>query len=158
MAFRFRFDSILQLRNRQRDEAGVEVGKANEAIRRIDQQFNELQSQRDDLRRLAAGIIAGDQGHATLSVDRMLQQGRYDLQLQAEQMSLRQTRSTLEDELERRRGILMDAEADVKRYERLRATRQAEYTQAELKREQDESDDLTSARMTIAKRKQTYFG
>lgn len=154
MAFQFRFDSLLSLRCRQRDDAGVEVGKANEAIRRVDEQIAELQKQRDELRVLAAGMFQGNSGAvANVSVDRVLQQGRYDLQLQAEQMSLRQTKQTLATELQRRRDVLIAAEAEVKRLERLRETRKAEHYQMELQREQAESDDLTIARMIIAKRR-----
>ena len=159
MAFQFRFDSILALRCRQRDEAGREVGKANEAIRRVDEQIQDLQRQRDEIRKLAAGMFrsglangaepASEQG---ISVDRALQQGRYDLQLQADQMSLRATKETLAKELQRRRNVLIDAEAEVKRLERLRETQKSEYRYLELQREQAESDDLTTARLIIANR------
>ncbi|WP_283432900.1 flagellar export protein FliJ [Neorhodopirellula lusitana] len=162
MAFQFRFDSLLQLRERQRDEVGNEVGKANEAIRRVDEQIEQLQQERDQLRAQAAGVIAGQTQTGTtdatptrpanLSVDRMLQQGRYDLQLQTEQMSLRQTRGTLMQELDRRQTLLVAAEAEVKKLERLRETRQTEHTKLQLQREQAEADDLTTARMVIARR------
>lgn len=164
MAFQFRFDSLLSLRARQRDDAGIEVSKALEAISRVDTQIAELQKQRNEIRLLASGMFVSKDGPkdggmegsvAHVSVDRVLQQGRYDLQLQAEQMSLRQTKETLARELQRRRDVLIAAEAEVKRLERLRETRKAEHEQTQLKREQDESDDLTIARMIIAKRRAT---
>ena len=159
MAFQFRFDSILALRCRERDEAGRELGKANEAIRRVDEQIQELQLKRDEIRKLAAGMFQNDtdgrperSSTQSISVDRVLQQGRYDLQLQAEQIGLRATKETLVKELQRRREVLIDAEAEVKRLERLRETQKIEYRYLELQREQAESDDLTTARLIIAHR------
>jgi len=159
MAFQFRFDSILALRCRERDEAGRELGKANEAIRRVDEQIQELQQKRDEIRKLAAGMFQNDtdgrperSSTQSISVDRVLQQGRYDLQLQAEQIGLRATKETLVKELQRRREVLIDAEAEVKRLERLRETQKIEYRYLELQREQAESDDLTTARLIIAHR------
>ncbi|TWU02092.1 flagellar export protein FliJ [Neorhodopirellula pilleata] len=159
MAFQFRFDSILALRCRERDEAGREVGKANEAIRRVDEQIRDLQRQRDEIRRLAAGMFQnhGDGNRESpnshgVSIDRALQQGRYDLQLQAEQIGLRSTKETLLKELQRRRDVLVNAEAEVKRLERLRETQKSEYRYLELQREQAESDDLTTARLIIDRR------
>ena len=47
MKFKFRFETLLDLRRRQRDEAGAAVGQANEAIGRIDQQREESEPSAD---------------------------------------------------------------------------------------------------------------
>lgn len=154
MSFQFRFDSILRLRCRERDDAGVEVGNANEAIRRVQEQINEIQQQRDEIRIESSGLLASgtnSAGNATFAVDRILQRGRFDLQLQAEMVALEQTVVSLKQERDRRLDLLVLAEAEVKRIERLRETQQAEYYQDELKREQAEADDMTTARMVIAR-------
>jgi len=147
--FRFRFDSLLEIYRRQRDEAGQEVGKAVEAIRRVDEQVEQVQYQRDQLRQVTTESV----GQTNVAVDRILHQGRYDLQLHADQVNLRQTRATLEEELARRRERLVSAEAEVKRLERLRETRQAEHRKLELQQEQAEADDLTAARFLMSRRK-----
>ena len=154
--FRFRFDSLLLLHRRRRDEVGAEVGKANEAIRRVDEQIQLLQRQRDEVRAQAVGrfIQAGSRGVTRVAVDRVLNEGRYDLQLAIDQRSLHETRGKLEIELERRRELLVEAEADVKRLERLRETQASEHQQLLLQAEQAEADDLTTARMIIAARRQ----
>jgi flagellar FliJ protein len=76
------------------------------------------------------------------------------LQLAIDQRSLHETRGKLEIELERRRELLVEAEADVKRLERLRETQASEHQQLLLQAEQAEADDLTTARMVIAARRQ----
>ncbi|MCM2372815.1 flagellar export protein FliJ [Aporhodopirellula aestuarii] len=152
--FQFRFESLLSLRRRRRDEVGGEVGKATEAIRRVDEQIEMLQGQRDAVRAEAAERFAKSNGGGTtqVMVDRILSEGRYDLQLSADQAALRDTRAKLEVELNRRRGLLVEAEAEVKQLERLRETQMLEHRQLQLQAEQAEADDLTSARLTIAKR------
>lgn len=153
--FRFRFDSLLVLHRQRRDEVGAEVGKANEAIRRVDEQILLLQKQRDEIRHQAMARFATATGQAvtSVSVDRMLQEGRYDLQLAGDQSSLRNTREQLVVELDRRRGLLVEAEAEVKRLERLRETQEFEHQQLMLQAEQAEADDLTTARLVISRRR-----
>lgn len=157
MSFQFRFDSILRLRCRERDDAGIEVGNANEAIRRVQEQITKVQRQRDEVRVQSSGLLESGSSNAsgssdiTFAVDGIVQRGRYDLQLQAELVSLEQTVVTLKQERDRRLDLLVKAEAEVKRIERLRETQQTEHYQAELKREQAEADDMTTARMVIAR-------
>ena len=157
MSFQFRFNSILRLRCRERDEVGIEVGNANEAIRRIQEQITNVQRQRDENRVQSSGLLESNSANSsgsndiTSAVDGIVQRGRFELQLQAELVSLEQTMVTLKQERDRRLDLLVKAEAEVKRIERLRETQQAEHIQAELKREQAEADDMTTARMVIAR-------
>lgn len=154
--FQFRFESLLTLRGRERDEAGKLVGDANEAIRRVREQINEMQSQRDQIRIAASQSLQqpgrSGEGPVNVSVEQMLHQGRYDLQLAAEQAAMEQTCQTLGVELARRQDLLVEAEAEVKRLERLRESQLAHHRQEELKSQQQAADDLTSARITIQKR------
>jgi len=148
MSFQFRFAVILQLRRRERDEAGAAVGQANEAIGRIDDQSEAIRVQRQALREGASQNRVGD-----VSVDALLARGRYDLQLQAEIHALSDTRAKLVQELERRQLALVAAEAEVKRFERLEEKeRTASYAEA-LRREQAEADDATATRYTIERQR-----
>ena len=149
MSFQFRFATILQLRRRERDEAGAAVGQANEAIGRVDQQCESIQAERQSLR-----DGANQQRTGTVSVDRLLTGGRYEMQLQAEIQSLNETRAELMKELQRRRTALTAAEAEVKRFERLEEKERAAFHVLELRREQAEADDATARRYTIARRQQ----
>jgi flagellar FliJ protein len=147
MSFQFRFASILQLRRQQRDEAGAAVGQANEAIRRIDDQLDAIGRERESFRRGPGDDRVGD-----VSVDRLLARGRYDLQLQAQIHALGETRSKLIQELERRKQVLVAAQAEVKRYDRLQEKERNAYLAEQFKHQQAEADDATAGRYTIKRR------
>ncbi|MFK8112581.1 MAG: flagellar export protein FliJ [Rubripirellula sp.] len=149
MSFLFRFDSILQLRRRQRDEVGSAVGKANEAIQRIDLEIEEIEKERIDAAKKAAEGRVG-----TVSVDSLLSTGRYDLQLQADTNALQETRAKLVQELERRQAALQVAEAELKRFEKLEDNEKKAYQAELLRREQLESDDANSRRFTIQRQRE----
>ncbi len=139
MSFQFRFAAILDLRCRERDEAGVAVGQALEAIGRINDQLQEIQALRDSNRQQSMESRAG-----AITVDGLLSQGRYDLQLEADMHALQQTLAQLDLELARRQDELVAAESEVKRFERLEANERSAYLADQNRREQLELDDATS--------------
>ncbi len=148
MTFQFRFAALQQLRRRQRDEVGVSVGQVNQAIRRIDDQISEIERQRLLLRQQGQAARTGD-----LSVDRLLAAGRYDIQLEAEILSLNQTHAQLTEELQRRQRALVAAEAELKKLERLEEQDRSEYDLLLRRREQFDADDATSRRFTIQRQR-----
>ena len=148
MKFQFRFATILQLRRRERDEAGAAVGQAHEAIHRIDLQTDEIERERTTIRENSQQQRLG-----AVSVDGLLVQGRYDLQLQARLQTLRNTRGELVQELHRRQHALVAAEAEVKRFERLEEKDRRAFQTALLRRQQAESDDATSSRYIIERQR-----
>ncbi len=144
MNFQYRFASILELRRRQRDEVGAAVGQAHEAIRRVDEQTEMIQRERTSLHTDAQHRRLG-----SVSVDGLLSQGRYDMQLQAQIQSLAKTRGELVQELQRRQQALVLAEAEVRRFEKLEEKDRMAFRSAILRREQAESDDATASRYII---------
>jgi len=144
MSFQFRFASILQLRRRQRDEVGATVGQAHEAIRRVDEQAEALEHERLSLRENSQQQRVG-----AVSVDGLLIQGRYDLQLQAQLQTLSRTRGELLQELQRRQHALATAESEVRRFEKLEEKDRQNYQSEILRRQQAEADDATSCRYII---------
>jgi len=145
MKFQYRFAALLELRRRQRDEAGAAVGQANEAIARIDQQREALNQQRTDLRQQTVPPREG-----RLSVDRLLAAGRFDMQLEADERALLHTRGELIQELARRQQKLILAEAELKRFEKLQARERQRFDAELRRREMAESDDATSRRYTLS--------
>lgn len=155
--FLFRFESLLNLRRRQRDDLSGELVQTHEAIASIDEQLRRMQWQRDQARAVAAERLAS--GHVTrrgpvtrLSVERMQNGARYDEHLVDGQTELRSAREQLEVELERRRTHVVEAEAEVKRLERLREKQAADHHRLQLQREQAVADELTGARMMRLRR------
>tara|TARA_R110002049_G_scaffold2750_8_gene22115 strand:- start:19516 stop:19974 length:459 start_codon:yes stop_codon:yes gene_type:complete len=145
MNFKFRFQSLLELRRRERDEAGAAVGQANLAIQRVDQQREELNQQRVSMRKASAESRTGE-----VSVDRLLSAGRYDMQLEADEQALLQTRRELVQELVRRQHKLTTAEAELKRFEKLKSQDQHRHAAELRKVEQAEADDATGRRIALA--------
>ena len=144
MSFQYRFATILQLRRRQRDEVGSAVGQAHQAIRRVDEQVEAIQRERMMLRQNSQQQRSG-----AVSVDGLLVQGRYDLQLQAQLQSLAKTRGELLQELQRRQHALVAAESEVRRFEKLEEKDRNVFVQAMLRRQQAEADDASASRYII---------
>lgn len=144
MNFQYRFATILQLRRRQRDEVGAAVGQAHEAIRRVDEQSEAIQRERMLLREDSQQQRLGE-----VSVDGLLVQGRYDMQLQAQLQTLGKTRGELIQELQRRQQALVAAEAEVRRFEKLEEKDRNAFRNAQLRQQQAEADDATSSRYII---------
>ncbi|QDV65877.1 flagellar export protein FliJ [Crateriforma conspicua] len=140
MSFQYRFDILLRLRERERDEAGAAVGQANAAIAKIDQQMQEVEQTRVGLKQ----AMSGESLTGNVSVDRMLQGGRYDLQLQGDLQSLADTRGKLVQELQRRQEVLKTAQIEVKRWEKLKEIDQQRYREQQNHREQLELDEAAS--------------
>ncbi|GAA4456624.1 flagellar export protein FliJ [Novipirellula rosea] len=155
MKYEFRFESILDLRQRERDEMGGLVGEANLAIAKIDQQIQDIEQERQSLRNEDAQSRLGD-----VAVDRLLARGRFDLQLQADIHGLVQTRAKLEEELQRRQQKLRDAETEVKKFQRMKELDRNQYQQEMNRREQMEIDEMNNRRFAIASRKlrDTHLG
>lgn len=144
MNFQFRFAKLLQLRQRQRDDVGAEVGKAHAAIHRVDERIESIELERQRLRN-----ESHQQRLGAVSIDGLLGEGRYDLQLQAQIQALNQTRGELQQELQRRRAALIAAEAEVKRFEKLKQKDFAAFQSMMNRRQQAEIDDVVSCRYII---------
>ena len=144
MSYRFRFASLLELRRRERDEAGSRVGEANEAIARVDQRVREIEIEREQNRSNESKTRSGN-----LSVDQLLARGRYDMQLAAEIHSLAETRVKLNVALGQRQDQLREAETEVKKFERLEELERARYKAQTDKREQGEIDETNCRKFTM---------
>ncbi|KAA1260223.1 flagellar biosynthesis chaperone [Rubripirellula obstinata] len=147
MSFQFRFAFLLDLRRRERDEAGAYVGQATEAILKVDQQINELNQQREAHQQHQSDIRVG-----SISVDRMLSSGRYDLQLLADVAGLMDTKEKLNQEFQRRQALLAIAQGEVQRFEKLEERARDDYQSEQLRQEQAEADDRNSAKFLMQSR------
>lgn len=143
MAFRYRFAVLMDLRQRERDEAGVAVGQANQAIAKIDAERESVMVERQEFRQQRSIGRSGK-----ISVDSLLSSGRYDLQLEADAISLMQTREKLVVERDRRQQRLVEAEAELKRYQKMEQKERAAYDALQLRLQQIEADDATSGKYT----------
>lgn len=152
--FRFRFDSLLRLRESERDAARQEIADAFQAMGILQQQRTDLEQQRQQLRDAAAQRLA----NSAISVDTMLNQGRYDVQLAAEIQGLTSNIAAVETEIQRRQSRLQAADIEVKRLERLRETQHQQWTAEEQAAQQADLDEIASLRFNRAQAKQGANG
>ncbi len=150
MSQQFRFAALLQWRERQRDEAGAAVGLAVQAINHVDEQRLELMNQLAEVKSSPELNRVGD-----LSINRLLADGRYSMQLEIEIRTLDDTRRQLVEALHARQEKLVLAEAEVKRFERLKEIdREAEEKEYQ-RREQLSIDETVTNRYLMQMRKPT---
>lgn len=136
--FRFPLETLLKLRLRVRDERRRQLMQAHEAQRILEEQEAELASEL---------LVMAHQGRqasqpGAINVDRLLEQHRYSLLLQTRQQVLKQQQSVLEEEIERRRQALTEADTDVRAIERLRERRLEDHRLEVQRLEQREADEV----------------
>lgn len=140
--FQFRFESLLQLRVQERQTAGKEVADADQAIGILQQQAAAIEAQRAAARE-SSGV---QRSSSTISVDRLLNEGRYDLQLVGQLRDLATKAEQIVGERERRMARLREANAEVRRLERLKERQHEEWKKNDLAAEQAMMDEIATAR------------
>jgi flagellar protein FliJ len=125
--FTFRLATLLKLRENERQQRQVELGQALEAERILQQQADgiaaEIGAAKDNLRAAAAP--------GEVSADAVLELQRYTLQLRAHAHLIAEQAARIRAEVERRRGVLTEADRQVRILEKLR-DKQAAAFRAEL--------------------------
>ncbi len=142
--FRFRFETLIRLRQSERDTARGALAEAAEALDRIDRQRQELQRQRAGVDRISRQMRSG-----MVIVDNLLSHGRYVTQLAAEDAGLVTARETIQAELNRRQLRLAEAITEVKRLELLREREQRTWMLEQAKKSQASMDELAARRGPI---------
>lgn len=141
MTFRFRMATMLQLRERDRDERRRELAQALEAERRLMLRTEEIHLEIETLRNEKRNRAAGGE----ISVERLLNDGRYELILRAEIANLAKQIEQVRAEAERRRQALTEADREVKVLEKLRERRREQYREQEDRLDTKRLDELASA-------------
>lgn len=137
--FRFRLQSLLNLRMQQRDQVRISVADATRAIQILEQQVAEKDQAMAELKQ---GRI--DQLRGTVSVERLLADGRYELVFEQEKASLLEQIVQVGKELDKRRQALQVADQEVKRIEKLRENALLAYQQQQQSRMQAEMDEAAA--------------
>ncbi|MEO1498039.1 MAG: flagellar FliJ family protein [Planctomycetota bacterium] len=139
---RSQLDALMKLRSRTRDAARRELGDALRAAGVLAQEQEQLElaiAQLADERRAALA-------QANAEPERMLATGRYDLVLRARGQAMTENRQKIEQEIDRRRATLAEAEREVRVIEKLEE-REAERARVEAaRRERRLTDELNAQR------------
>ncbi len=112
---KFRFETVLRLRETERDQARSYLSEAYEALRRVEERQREIQTERNQL--IADGMRRRT---GVLSMESLLSDGRYELQLDAELKQLRDATAQIQAEIERRQAAVTNANTAVRQLEILK--------------------------------------
>lgn len=144
----FRLDSVLKLRQRERDQAGKDVADAVAAIALLDTKLSEIAVQQRQLESLRRDFSQG-----SISTNRMLDAERYQLVLAAQHAHVSGDRSLLVQELDRRRAKLVIRQQAVKALEKLEQRHDERFAEEQRKRQQLLLDEWSQAQTSIAIRR-----
>lgn len=148
---RFRLETLLKVRQQQRDVRREALAKAFRAEEIIAERIQETQQDLDALRNLQRRSMAAG---ARLDVDRLLNQGRQEQSLKAELVNLSRQQQQIAAEREQRRAALVEADRAVqvleKLKEKLAARRQDQLDRAERIELDEIAEQLFQARKRLA--------
>lgn len=140
--FRFRLQTVLRLREAERDRRRSELAEALAAEELLAAQLARIQAELEALR----GHLARAAAPGSISVEKLLEGRRYELTLQAQMRLLETERTKIVAEIERRRLALTQAENNVKILEKLRDRRYAQWQRAENRRNLQSLDEQATLR------------
>lgn len=140
--FQFRLESLLKLREAERQQRRLEMAEAFHAESILRQQASQLRQDIQEVEKQSRVISSPGR----VQVDRVLEAHRYKLLLKSQVMTLAQKQAQLQVEIEKRQTALVIADRDVRVLEKLRDRKRAEHDAAELKRELKQLDEVAVQR------------
>jgi len=136
--YRFRLETLLKIRAADRQQKRLELAQAYQADGLLDQRAQQLTLEQETMRRAAR--VAAEPG--VVNVDALVSAHRYELQLETQFAVLRQRGEQLQEEIERRRAALIEADQQVQILEKLRERQKAAHQAGESKQELKELDEI----------------
>ena len=143
--FTFRLEPLITIRDNELKERQLELAKAYEARKILEEDMQEID------RQLADGIAAARslmQEGQTVNVESLLSFRRQEMFLRAQQNDLMETMETLDQEIERRRALVVAANKELKIVEKLKEKRYEKYLEEENKAEMKSMDEIAGRRPT----------
>jgi flagellar export protein FliJ len=140
--YRFRLETLEKLRSARRDELRAALADGFRAEQILSEQRAAVQAESTALRESRRAAVAAQQ----LDVNQLIEVGRYETVLDAQQRVLAEQASRLAIEVERRRLAVVEADRAVRVLEKLDERRRAEHRQEEARRETKELDEIAVLR------------
>jgi flagellar protein FliJ len=137
--FKFRLKAVATLREQARDRVAEALAEVHEAQRIVNEQIQQLDLEIDDARRQRHNASMG-----LVKVERLLLVQRHQLMLESQREQAVQQLQLLNEEQERRRALLIEAEKEVKAMEKLEATQRLRWEEDQLVAEQKQIDEWAS--------------
>ena len=140
-SFRFRLQSIVRLRERDRDEAAEALRQALRAKQILEDQVSEIETERSQQHELRRATSSG-----SVDFQKIIDAQRYQLFLESQVAELQGQISLIEQECQRRRAKLVKCEQAVRSLEKLEEHQRAEWNAAQVSSEQNTLDQWSSFR------------
>ncbi|MBC7856283.1 MAG: flagellar export protein FliJ [Pirellulaceae bacterium] len=138
--FRFRLQTVLELRIAERDERRGELAKALRAAEILQERRQQLTEEMTDNQELARKLA--EPGKA--NIDRLLQTHRYEAILKGTLAQLVAQEKQVAAEIERRRHVLTEADRQVRVLEKLQERKREEHARGELRQEMKQLDEVAA--------------
>jgi flagellar export protein FliJ len=144
MAFRFRLEPLITIRDNTLKEKRGELAKAYEARRIVEEKQQELE------RELADNITAGRQRLQTgaINIEFLLGLRRHEAYLNAQIEVVRGHLRQIDEEIERRRNAVLEANKELNVIEKLKEKRHEKYQTEENRKETIRLDEIALMKKT----------
>ncbi len=148
--FQFRLETLLKLRRSEQHDRQRRLSEAEEAIRRLAMQYEDLRKHQialqQDTRQLAAP--------GPLNVDLLVQAQRYESVLQVQCRALEQQIALIRTERDRRHEALVAASRDVRTLEKHRDRLREKHRHEQLRKEMQQHDETAGQREAVRRQRE----
>jgi flagellar export protein FliJ len=142
--FRFRLQVLLKLREAARQERRLELAQAYQADELLRQQKEQLAAEKIEMQKRSQ--VAASPG--PVNVDQLMVAHRYGLLLDARTRMLEQQQERLQEEIDRRRQALIEADRLVRVLEKLRDRQLEQHREEEAKQEVKRLDEIAQRQVS----------
>ncbi|GAB5404152.1 MAG: flagellar export protein FliJ [Aureliella sp.] len=139
--FKFRLQSVIQLRERERDTAAEDYQKAMQAIEELNRQIESLQDESQALTPLLE--VAG---RGRVDTNTVLASRQYQSHIAQQIAGIQETLQKIEEECEKRRQVLVAKEQALKSIEKVKDKQRQEFEALALSRSQLALDEWASTK------------
>jgi flagellar FliJ protein len=136
--FKFRMATLLRLRETTRDQRRGELAEAYRVDEVLQRQLQQIQGDLTALRLQCRSAV----GPGEVNVDRLVEAQRYEVALLAQQQQVVRQREQVQNEIQRRRQILVEANREVHVLESLRDKQADRHRQEEDRRDMKRLDEV----------------
>src|SRR6186713_1821055 len=139
--FRFRLQTVLQLRIAERDERRGELAKALRAAEILQERRTQLAEEMQENQELARQLSKP----GSADINRIVQARRYEAILKGTLAQLVVQEKQVAAEVERRRQTLTEADRQVRVLEKLESRKREEFERQELRQEMKQMDEVAAS-------------
>ena len=138
--YRFRLETLAKVRQRARDAERQRLADAYRADEVLAQQRADVALQLEELAGVRRAALSADY----VDINRLAAAGRYEPVLHSHQRTIEEQQRLLDEEIERRRQALVEADRGVRALELLDERHRAEHERQEQRLETRELDEVAS--------------